>query len=170
MAMASKRCRGLLLVVGVAVASVLASGAPPVEPPRIQADVVVMGFVPCNNGTSMRTGSAPGFAGNRSLAFRLVPDLFMSCRHLWHSAMQEQLIQDHRQCSLAPDDRQRHHPRHRRDDEHGLDHDGREPDLARAGGLPAEQQGVARRSSARLRRAKHSPPGRWSARRCARPL
>ncbi|PUZ73350.1 hypothetical protein GQ55_2G467800 [Panicum hallii var. hallii] len=63
MAMASKRCRGLLLVIGVAVASVLASGAPPVQPPRIQADVVVMGFVPCNNGTSMRTGSAPGFAG-----------------------------------------------------------------------------------------------------------
>ncbi|RCV14485.1 hypothetical protein SEVIR_2G442500v4 [Setaria viridis] len=59
--MASKR--GLLLVIGVAVAIVLASGAPPVQPPRIQADVVVMGFVPCNNGTSMRTGSAPGFAG-----------------------------------------------------------------------------------------------------------
>ncbi|CAN6185948.1 unnamed protein product [Urochloa humidicola] len=59
--MASKRA--LLLVFAVAVASVVASGAPPVQPPRIQADVVVMGFVPCNNGTSMRTGSAPGFAG-----------------------------------------------------------------------------------------------------------
>ncbi|RLN34645.1 uncharacterized protein C2845_PM03G16090 [Panicum miliaceum] len=63
MATASRRGRGLLLVIGVAVASVLASGAPPVQPPRIQADVVVMGFVPCNNGTSMGTGSAPGFAG-----------------------------------------------------------------------------------------------------------
>jgi len=61
MAMASKRV--LLLGIVVAVASVLASGAPPVQPPRIQADVVVMGFVPCNNGTCMRTGSAPGFAG-----------------------------------------------------------------------------------------------------------
>ncbi|KAG2639016.1 phylloplanin-like [Panicum virgatum] len=61
MAMASKTV--LLLGIVVAVASVLASGAPPVQPPRIQADVVVMGFVPCNNGTSMRTGSAPGFAG-----------------------------------------------------------------------------------------------------------
>ncbi|CAN6169231.1 unnamed protein product [Urochloa humidicola] len=59
--MASKRA--LLLVIAVAIAIVLASGAPPVQPPRIQADVVVMGFVPCNNGTSMRTGSAPGFAG-----------------------------------------------------------------------------------------------------------
>ncbi|CAL5071197.1 unnamed protein product [Urochloa decumbens] len=59
--MASKRA--LLLVIAVAVAIVLASGAPPVQPPRIQADVIVMGFVPCNNGTSMRTGSAPGFAG-----------------------------------------------------------------------------------------------------------
>ncbi|CAN6200257.1 unnamed protein product [Urochloa humidicola] len=55
--------RVLLLVIAVAVASVVASGAPPVQPPRIQADVIVMGFVPCNNGTSMRTGSAPGFAG-----------------------------------------------------------------------------------------------------------
>ncbi|OEL20206.1 hypothetical protein BAE44_0018772, partial [Dichanthelium oligosanthes] len=60
--MASNK-RGLLLVIAVAVASVVASGAPPVQPPRIQADVVVTGFVPCNNGTSMRTGSAPGFAG-----------------------------------------------------------------------------------------------------------
>ncbi|WVZ67052.1 hypothetical protein U9M48_016191 [Paspalum notatum var. saurae] len=60
--MASKR-RGLLLAVVVAVGSALASGAPPVQPPRIQADVVVMGFVPCNNGASMRTGSAPGFPG-----------------------------------------------------------------------------------------------------------
>ncbi|CAL5084666.1 unnamed protein product [Urochloa decumbens] len=59
--MASKRT--LLLVIAVAVASMVASGAPPVQPPRIQADVIVMGFVPCNNGTSMRTGSAPGFAG-----------------------------------------------------------------------------------------------------------
>ncbi|XP_039834750.1 phylloplanin-like [Panicum virgatum] len=59
--MASKG--GILLVIGVAIASVLASGAPPVQPPRIPADLVVMGFVPCNNGTSMRTGSAPGFAG-----------------------------------------------------------------------------------------------------------
>jgi hypothetical protein len=52
-----------LLVIGVvAVASaVVASGAPPPQPARIQADVVVTGFVPCNNGTSMRTGSAPGF-------------------------------------------------------------------------------------------------------------
>ena len=63
MAMASKRV--LLLGIVVAVASVLASGAPPVQPPRIQADVVVMGFVPCNNGTSMRAGSAPGFAGSQ---------------------------------------------------------------------------------------------------------
>uniref|UniRef100_A0A0A9BVE6 Uncharacterized protein n=1 Tax=Arundo donax TaxID=35708 RepID=A0A0A9BVE6_ARUDO len=52
----------LLLVVGVAVAAMFASGAQPPQPPRIQADVVVMGFVPCNNGTSMKTGSAPGFA------------------------------------------------------------------------------------------------------------
>ncbi|CAN6212702.1 unnamed protein product [Urochloa humidicola] len=59
--MASKR--DLLLVIAVAVASVVASGAPPVQPPRIQADVLVMGFVPCNNATSMTTGSAPGFAG-----------------------------------------------------------------------------------------------------------
>ncbi|KAJ1292398.1 hypothetical protein BS78_02G388100 [Paspalum vaginatum] len=59
--MASKR--GLLLAIVVAVASALASGAPPVQPPRIQADVVVMGFVPCNDGASMRTGSAPGFPG-----------------------------------------------------------------------------------------------------------
>ncbi|TVU37257.1 hypothetical protein EJB05_10563 [Eragrostis curvula] len=52
----------LLLLVGVGVLSVFASGAQPPQPPRIQADVVVMGFVPCNNGTSpMRTGSAPGF-------------------------------------------------------------------------------------------------------------
>jgi hypothetical protein len=69
--MASKTGR-LLLVISVAVAIVLASGAPPVQPPRIQADVVVMGFVPCSNGTSMRTGSAPGFAGNQYSASRLV--------------------------------------------------------------------------------------------------
>ncbi|KAL6896596.1 hypothetical protein ACP4OV_007168 [Aristida adscensionis] len=53
----------LVLVVGVAAAAALASGAQPPQPPRIRADVVVMGFVPCNNGTSMRTGSAPGFPG-----------------------------------------------------------------------------------------------------------
>ncbi|KAG8079339.1 hypothetical protein GUJ93_ZPchr0007g5929 [Zizania palustris] len=52
----------LVAVIGVvAVASVIASGAPPLQPPRIGADVVVMGYVPCNNGTSMKTGSAPGF-------------------------------------------------------------------------------------------------------------
>ncbi|KAL5197888.1 hypothetical protein ABZP36_001400 [Zizania latifolia] len=51
----------LMVVIGVAVASVFASGAPPLQPPRIGADVVVMGYVPCNNGTSMKTGSAPGF-------------------------------------------------------------------------------------------------------------
>ncbi|KAF0907654.1 hypothetical protein E2562_020429 [Oryza meyeriana var. granulata] len=51
----------LLVVIGVAVVSVLASAATPPQPPRIQADVVVMGYVPCNNGTSMKSGSAPGF-------------------------------------------------------------------------------------------------------------
>ncbi|BAF22530.1 phylloplanin [Oryza sativa Japonica Group] len=51
----------LLVVIGVAVVSVVASAAPPAQPPRIQADVVVMGYVPCNNGTSMKSGSAPGF-------------------------------------------------------------------------------------------------------------
>ncbi|GJN10698.1 hypothetical protein PR202_ga28815 [Eleusine coracana subsp. coracana] len=60
MAMASSNIL-LLLVFAVAVLSVLASGAQPPQPRRIEADVVVMGFVPCNNGTSMRTGSAPGF-------------------------------------------------------------------------------------------------------------
>ncbi|XP_066395508.1 phylloplanin-like [Miscanthus floridulus] len=57
-------CKRLLLVIGVvAAASAVASGALPLQPARIQADVVVTGFVPCNNGTSMRTGSAPGFPG-----------------------------------------------------------------------------------------------------------
>ncbi|CAD6222592.1 unnamed protein product [Miscanthus lutarioriparius] len=57
-------CKRLLLVIGVvAAASAGASGAPPPQPARIQADVVVTGFVPCNNGTSMRAGSAPGFPG-----------------------------------------------------------------------------------------------------------
>ena len=72
MAMASKG--GILLVIGVAIASVLASGAPPVQPPRIPADLVVMGFVPCDNGTSMRTGSAPGFAGNQPFSMYLLLD------------------------------------------------------------------------------------------------
>uniref|UniRef100_J3LCA8 Uncharacterized protein n=1 Tax=Oryza brachyantha TaxID=4533 RepID=J3LCA8_ORYBR len=36
------------------------AAAPP-QPPWIQADVVVMGYVPCNNGTSMKSSSAPGF-------------------------------------------------------------------------------------------------------------
>ncbi|KAL6657176.1 hypothetical protein ACP70R_004956 [Stipagrostis hirtigluma subsp. patula] len=53
----------LLLVNAVAAAAVFASGAQPPQPPRIRADVVVMGFVPCSNGTSMRAGSAPGFPG-----------------------------------------------------------------------------------------------------------
>lgn len=51
----------LLLVAGAAAISTFASGAQPPQPPRIQADVLIMGFVPCNNGTSMKTGSAPGF-------------------------------------------------------------------------------------------------------------
>uniref|UniRef100_A0A0E0LPQ2 Uncharacterized protein n=1 Tax=Oryza punctata TaxID=4537 RepID=A0A0E0LPQ2_ORYPU len=52
----------LMVVIGVAVVSVVASAAAPAQPPRIQADVVVMGYVPCNNGTSaMKSGSAPGF-------------------------------------------------------------------------------------------------------------
>ncbi|XP_006658960.1 phylloplanin-like [Oryza brachyantha] len=51
----------LQLVIGVAVVSVLASAAAPPQPPRIQADVVVMGYVPCKNGTSMKSSSAPGF-------------------------------------------------------------------------------------------------------------
>uniref|UniRef100_A0A0E0QCN8 Uncharacterized protein n=1 Tax=Oryza rufipogon TaxID=4529 RepID=A0A0E0QCN8_ORYRU len=37
----------LLVVIGVAVVSVVASAAPPAQPPRIQADVVVMGYLQC---------------------------------------------------------------------------------------------------------------------------
>ncbi|KAK8461068.1 hypothetical protein SEVIR_2G442800v4 [Setaria viridis] len=62
-------------------------------------------------------------------------------------------------CSFAAGDQQRHDPRHRQDDEHGPDRDGREPDLGTASGRPDEQwqrQGVPCCSSARLRRAKHS--------------
>jgi hypothetical protein len=61
----------LLVVIGVAVVSVVASAAPPAQPPRIQADVVVMGYVPCNNGTSMKSGSAPGFPSKAYFSFQI---------------------------------------------------------------------------------------------------
>lgn len=66
----------LLLVAGAAVISTFASGAQPPQPPRIRTDVLITGFVPCNNGTSMKTGSAPGFPSKLQLT---PPIARMSC-------------------------------------------------------------------------------------------